>query len=294
MRLRGSNRYAHAAFIIDYASFLARDSVRGQSPAADANRTYRFKRSNSVPRPGGASARRLMSSRCCIPQPRLPVSRKKAFARNSRNSSQQSQRSSPVGASTPASAGRSVRTDQPVSCLYADYARRRSPNVRRARLTTSKRKEVHSPWVSRPASRSKAGKATHPVKAVASGCPATINRWPTSLPRANGTHLVWDAALYDALAENGSAKEVMKSEQLRLMARALAEMVNKTPKLDWARGRACGRTCAGKCVGCCVRLSTRPVGGRNPTRAKAGRVVDRLCAVTLVSRGRCSPRKPGK
>jgi len=137
MRLRGSNRYAHAAFIIDYASFLARDSVRGQSPAADANRTYRFKRSNSVPRPGGASARRLMSSRCCIPQPRLPVSRKKAFARNSRNSSQQSQRSSPVGASTPASAGRSVRTDQPVSCLYADYARRRSPIARQAILRTT-------------------------------------------------------------------------------------------------------------------------------------------------------------
>jgi type I restriction enzyme R subunit len=44
-----------------------------------------------------------------------------------------------------------------------------------------------------------------------------------------------EAAFYDALAENGSAKEVMKSEQLRLMARALAEMVKKMPKLDWTQ-----------------------------------------------------------
>jgi type I restriction enzyme R subunit len=44
-----------------------------------------------------------------------------------------------------------------------------------------------------------------------------------------------EAAFYDALAENGSDKEVMKSEQLRLMARALAEMVKKMPKLDWTQ-----------------------------------------------------------
>jgi type I restriction enzyme R subunit len=42
-------------------------------------------------------------------------------------------------------------------------------------------------------------------------------------------------AFYDALAENGSAKEVMKSDTLRLMARELAEMVKKMPKLDWTQ-----------------------------------------------------------
>ncbi len=40
-------------------------------------------------------------------------------------------------------------------------------------------------------------------------------------------------AFYDALADNGSAKEAMKSDTLRLMARELAEMVKKLPKLDW-------------------------------------------------------------
>lgn len=40
---------------------------------------------------------------------------------------------------------------------------------------------------------------------------------------------------YDALAENGSAKEVMKSDTLRLMARELTEMVKNMPKLDWAQ-----------------------------------------------------------
>ncbi|MBX3391621.1 MAG: type I restriction endonuclease subunit R [Phycisphaeraceae bacterium] len=42
-----------------------------------------------------------------------------------------------------------------------------------------------------------------------------------------------ETAFYDALAENGSAKQVMKSDTLRLMARELAEMVKKMPKLDW-------------------------------------------------------------
>src|SRR3954465_9864425 len=42
-----------------------------------------------------------------------------------------------------------------------------------------------------------------------------------------------ETAFYDALAENGSAKDLMKSEQLRLMARKLAEMVKGMPKLDW-------------------------------------------------------------
>jgi type I site-specific restriction-modification system R (restriction) subunit len=44
-----------------------------------------------------------------------------------------------------------------------------------------------------------------------------------------------ETAFYDALAENGSAIEVMKSDQLRLMARALAELVKKMPKLDWTQ-----------------------------------------------------------
>lgn len=44
-----------------------------------------------------------------------------------------------------------------------------------------------------------------------------------------------ESAFYDALAENGSAKEVMKSDQLRLMARELAEMVKSMPKLDWTQ-----------------------------------------------------------
>lgn len=42
-----------------------------------------------------------------------------------------------------------------------------------------------------------------------------------------------ETAFYDALAENGSARDVMKSDALRLMARELTEMVKKMPKLDW-------------------------------------------------------------
>jgi type I restriction enzyme, R subunit len=44
-----------------------------------------------------------------------------------------------------------------------------------------------------------------------------------------------ETAFYDALAENGSAKEVMKSDTLRLMARELSEEVKRLPKLDWTR-----------------------------------------------------------
>jgi len=44
-----------------------------------------------------------------------------------------------------------------------------------------------------------------------------------------------EAAFYDALAENGSAKSIMKSDTLRLMARELAEMIKKMPKLDWTQ-----------------------------------------------------------
>ena len=42
-----------------------------------------------------------------------------------------------------------------------------------------------------------------------------------------------ETAFYDALADNGSAVEVMKSDALRLMARELTEMVKAMPKLDW-------------------------------------------------------------
>lgn len=42
-----------------------------------------------------------------------------------------------------------------------------------------------------------------------------------------------ETAFYDALAENGSAREVMQSDTLRLMARELAEMVKNMPRLDW-------------------------------------------------------------
>src|SRR5204863_5585265 len=44
-----------------------------------------------------------------------------------------------------------------------------------------------------------------------------------------------ETAFYDALAENGSAKDVMKSDTLRLMARELTEMVKRMPKLDWTQ-----------------------------------------------------------
>ena len=44
-----------------------------------------------------------------------------------------------------------------------------------------------------------------------------------------------EAAFYDALAENGSAREAMQSDTLRLMARELTEMVKKMPKLDWTQ-----------------------------------------------------------
>jgi type I restriction enzyme R subunit len=44
-----------------------------------------------------------------------------------------------------------------------------------------------------------------------------------------------ETAFYDALAENGSAKQIMKSDTLRLMARELAETVRRMPKLDWTQ-----------------------------------------------------------
>lgn len=44
-----------------------------------------------------------------------------------------------------------------------------------------------------------------------------------------------ETAFYDALAENESAREAMKKDDLRLMARELTEMVRKMPKLDWTQ-----------------------------------------------------------
>ena len=40
-----------------------------------------------------------------------------------------------------------------------------------------------------------------------------------------------ETAFYDALAENRSAREVMQSDTLRLMARVLTKMMKKMPKL---------------------------------------------------------------
>lgn len=42
-----------------------------------------------------------------------------------------------------------------------------------------------------------------------------------------------EAAFYDALADNESAREAMQNDTLRLMARELTEMVRRMPKLDW-------------------------------------------------------------
>ena len=44
-----------------------------------------------------------------------------------------------------------------------------------------------------------------------------------------------ETAFYDALAKNGSAREAMQSDTLRLMAWELTEMVKKMPKLDWTQ-----------------------------------------------------------
>lgn len=44
-----------------------------------------------------------------------------------------------------------------------------------------------------------------------------------------------EIAFYDALAENASAREVMQSDALRLMARELTEMVRRMPRLDWTQ-----------------------------------------------------------
>ncbi|MBM4029491.1 MAG: DUF3387 domain-containing protein, partial [Planctomycetes bacterium] len=44
-----------------------------------------------------------------------------------------------------------------------------------------------------------------------------------------------ETAFYDAIAENESARKAMANDTLRLMARELAEMVKRLPKLDWTQ-----------------------------------------------------------
>lgn len=44
-----------------------------------------------------------------------------------------------------------------------------------------------------------------------------------------------ETAFYDAIAENESARQAMDNNRLRLMARELAEMVKRLPKLDWTQ-----------------------------------------------------------
>ncbi len=44
-----------------------------------------------------------------------------------------------------------------------------------------------------------------------------------------------ETAFYDAIAENESARKAMANDKLRLMARELAEMVKRLPKLDWSQ-----------------------------------------------------------
>ena len=84
-----------------------------------------------------------------------------------------------------------------------------------------------------------------------------------------------ETAFYDALAENSSAKQVMKSDTLRLMALELSEMVKKMPKLDWTQResvRADLRRHVRRLLAkfCPAGL----VGRRDATRAKASRAVD--------------------
>lgn len=44
-----------------------------------------------------------------------------------------------------------------------------------------------------------------------------------------------ETAFYDAITENESARKAMQNDKLRLMARELAGMVKRLPKLDWSR-----------------------------------------------------------
>jgi type I restriction enzyme R subunit len=42
-------------------------------------------------------------------------------------------------------------------------------------------------------------------------------------------------AFYDALAENGSARELMAHEQLRVLARVLVQTIRGSAAIDWTR-----------------------------------------------------------
>ena len=44
-----------------------------------------------------------------------------------------------------------------------------------------------------------------------------------------------DSAFYDALAENGSARELMAHEQLRLLAQMLVRAIHSSATLDWTK-----------------------------------------------------------
>ncbi len=100
-----------------------------------------------------------------------------------------------------------------------------------------------------------------------------------------------ETAFYDALAENGSAKEVMKSDQLRLMARALAEMVKKMPKLDWTQRESVRADLRRKSVGCwrCTVYPPDLSEDATPARAQAGRLVDGVCQLTALRTPRRRP-----
>jgi len=84
-----------------------------------------------------------------------------------------------------------------------------------------------------------------------------------------------ETAFYDALAENGSAREAMQSDTLRLMARKLAEMVKKLPKLDWTQResvRASLRRNVRRHGD--VRVSVGSGRGRDAARPATSRAVD--------------------
>ena len=44
-----------------------------------------------------------------------------------------------------------------------------------------------------------------------------------------------ETAFYDVIAENEAARNAMANDKLRLMARELAEMLKRLPKLDWSQ-----------------------------------------------------------
>ena len=73
-----------------------------------------------------------------------------------------------------------------------------------------------------------------------------------------------ETAFYDALAENGSAKDVMKSDMLRLMARELTEMVKGCQSSIGRNANPFGRTSAATCVACWQSTAIRRICRRMP------------------------------